>query len=185
VTLVGMCWIRAVILGITLKLMMDDGCNFSNMGEDHLRENYHHYLKPGSSARLVRLVNPVRVSLFAGHSKIEASYMLLEVPMTIGRGVYKTNLLIVPNSNYGVTLGNDFNWAYGAVRVSRNPHDRNTGRTVILPLTQQLLAPGSVLPTRPPHAGPGWRPKQHVPLHYEVTTECWNALPADGLPPMS
>jgi hypothetical protein len=183
VSLVGMCWIGAAILGISLKLMMDDGCNFSNVGVDHLRDNIHHYLKPGSPARLVRLVNPVRVSLFAGHSKIEANYMLLDVPITIGRGVYSCNLLVVPQSNYGITLGNDFNWAYGAVRVSRDHHDRTTGRTVILPLNSSLLAPGSQLPSPPRNAGPGWRPKQYVPLHYEVTTEYWKVVPADGLPP--
>jgi hypothetical protein len=131
----------------------------------------------------VRLANPVRVSLFAGRSKIEANYMLLNVPITIGKGIYPANLLIVPQSNYGITLGNDFNWAYGAVRVSRDPHDRNTGRTVILPLNSSLLAPGSQLPSPPRHAGPGWRPKQHVTLNYTVTTECWKVVDAESLPP--
>lgn len=183
VSLVGMSWIHGLLLGLSIKLWMDDGCNFSNISEENLRENYRHYVKPGSPCRLVRLVVPVRVSLFAGSSKILAHYLLVDVPVTIGRGVYTTHLLVVPQSNYGITLGNDFNWAYGAVRVSRDPRDRSSGRSLILPLNPGLLSPGAVMPQPPSHAGPNWRPKQHIPLHYEVTSEYWKVVDADGLPP--
>lgn len=184
VTLVGMMYISSVVvLGVALRVWHDNGCNFSNIGETMLREKAHYFLRPGSGVRLVRLLRPVQVSLFAGRSKITASYLLLNVPLGIGKGIYRVNLLVVPESNYGITLGNDFNWAYGTVIQSRDANDREAGRHMILPLTAGLMKPGIPLPVRPANAPPSWRPRQFVSVHYEVSTECWPVEKVDSLPP--
>lgn len=184
VTLVGMMYMSSVLLlGIAVRVWLDNGCNFSNIGEDMLREKAHYFFRPGSGVQLVKLLRPVQVSLFAGKSRVTASYMLLNVPLGIRKGVYKVNLLVVPESNYGITLGNDFNWAYGATIQSRDPHDREAGRYMILPLTAGLMKPGTPMPERPADAPASWRPRQYVPVNYEVSTEYWQVEKVDSLPP--
>jgi hypothetical protein len=39
------------------------------------------------------------------------------------------------------------------------------------------------MPERPADAPASWRPRQYVPVNYEVSTEYWQVEKVDSLPP--
>ena len=178
--LVGMMRTTGFLRGKPVVTHFDPGCNVSTISAAEVRAKPHIY--QAGKTQLVQLKAPVRVGLFAGNERYGADYMLLDVPLGLGRGVYPVNLLVLENSNYGLTLGNDFNWAYGVTFHSRSPTDRTVGRQVVLPLTPDLLAPGEEMPKRPKSAGPSWRALNYVKTDYDVVTEDWRCSAVDSLP---
>ena len=101
-----------------------------------------------------------------------AKYVLRNVPVGLGPGVYPVNFLVLPEANFSVTLGLDFMYAYAAKLVARAYNNRHSGKFLTMPVPPQYARPGYVRPTPPPyvpaHLRASWVPSAAIPVEYVV-----------------
>lgn len=158
-------------------LHLDTGCTINCASRAYMQSNLHKLCGPGSSARLVKLLTPVSVGMFAGQHSSLATHVLQGVQLHIGKGVYAVDLLIIDEGNFDLVLGFSF-FADCAVCIwSRDFADRSAGRFLMLLLIQKLCQPGVQQPRPPARHGPHWYPSQLVPLSYQLTVDTWSVVP--------
>lgn len=158
----------------------DNGCSISIGSKAYVKKMWHRLCPPGSKARLMRLVTPVQVGLFAGSGCSIATHVLQGLELYIGKGVYPVDLLLIEEGNFNLVLGNSFMVDFAGKVYSRDFTDRHAGRYLVLPLTQKYCQPGVVEPQPPVHRSRYWYPQQMVPVSYELTVDTWFVVPETG-----
>jgi hypothetical protein len=106
------------VQGRKFGVVIDIGCTYSIMSQPWLRRNKNLFFFPGSPVQLLAFEQPgPSLGVLLGDMRSDATYMLRNVPLELGDGVYWVNFLVMPHSAFEVALGLEFVDTY-AVRVS-------------------------------------------------------------------
>jgi hypothetical protein len=122
------------VMGRRFAMHVDIGCTFSIMDEGWLRQNRHVFFYPGSPVQLLAFQEAApSLGVMLGGTRMQASYILRNVPLELGDGIYNINFLVMPHSIFEVALGLEFMDAY-AVRVSTKAYGRpSSGPQLYIP----------------------------------------------------
>jgi hypothetical protein len=160
------------ICGSAAEITVDPGCGHSVLRLSEAQRLVPYLSKPSSPCELLELSEAIRVGLFAGPVNVAAQYVLRNVPVGLGPGVYPTHFLVMEDANFNITLGLDFLYAYAARLIPRSINNRQAGKFLSIPVPAQYARPG-YQPPPPPKYVPeyqraSWVPSSAIPARYTV-----------------
>jgi hypothetical protein len=169
---------------VPLTVTVDTGCCTSLMNLSWFKKHRHIFFYPGSPCELMAFEQPPSLGVLLGGHRAKASYVLRNVPLGLGSGIYPVNFLLM-ECNFDVTLGLEFVSAYAARVQARVPHDRSRGAGLLIPTPPGYWKPGLAVPLRPAWAqgdspkAATWLPTNFVPGRYVLTRQRFAVTPVD------
>ena len=155
---------------------IDLGCALSIMDLSWFLQNLHVFFYPGSPVQLLSFEQPPpSLGVMLGGARSTAAYLLRNVPLGLGDGIYWVNFLVMPESCFEVTLGLEFMDAY-AVQVSTKGYNNPTSSPRLLIPTPKAYCRPSVVRN--------WRAgcthyNNCVPGQFSVVRERFQVAPVD------
>jgi hypothetical protein len=128
--------------GRRFGVTMDIGCCSSILDHRWVQRNRHVFFYPNSPVQLLEFDrDSPALGVLLGDSSAAAMYLLRNVPLQLGEGIYPVNFLVMPESKLEVTLGLDFVDTY-AVRVSTKAYGvPGTGPQLYIPTPRSYCSP--------------------------------------------
>jgi hypothetical protein len=130
------------VLGRQFSMVVDTGCTFSVMDQSWFLRNRHIFFYPGSPVQLLAFEQKApALGVMLGGAQTEATYMLRNVPLEVGEGIYPVNFLVMPHSIFEVALGLEFVDAY-AVQLSTKAYGNpNSKPRLVIPTPKSFCHP--------------------------------------------
>jgi hypothetical protein len=168
--------VTGAVMGRKFGLHVDIGCTYSLMDEEFLRRNKHIFFYPGSPVQLLAFGQQApNLGVMLGGQRMQARFVLRNVPLELGDGIYWVNFLVMPHSIFEVALGLEFVDAY-AVQVSTKAYGRpGTGPQLMIP------TPRSFCRQRVQESWAAGKPFHYnkVPGHFSISRERFSTVPVD------
>jgi hypothetical protein len=160
------------ICGSQIEATVDPDCGHSVLRLSEAKRLAPYLSRPESPCELLEMNEAIRIGLFAGSASSSAQYVLRNVPVGLGPGVYPTHFLVMEDANFDITLGLDFLFAYAARIIPRSLNNRQAGKYLTIPVPPQYARPGYEPPPPPryvaEHQRASWVPSSFIPVRYTV-----------------
>jgi hypothetical protein len=139
------------------RFYWDTGSGKCMMRFDWMWKNFERLRRQGA---ILVAIKPFKVGLFDVGAFMTIQLIFRNVPVVLGKAVYRADFLISPDAAFENALGSDFTALNGLVV------DMERGQARITVRPEQLLN-GARMPRCPSWADENWVPKQRLPCFYE------------------
>lgn len=163
-------------MGRRFSIFIDIGCCYSIMDLAWFLKNKHIFFYPGSPVQLLEFQQPApALGVMLGGTRTEATYMLRNVPMALGDGIYPVNFLVMPDSIFEVALGLEFVDAYAVSVSTKGYNNPSSGPRLLIPTPRSYCRP---------QVQRNWEARwayynNRVPGKFEVSHERYNTVTVD------
>jgi hypothetical protein len=162
--------------GRKFGVTVDIGCTLSIMDLSWFMRNTHVFFYPGSPVQLLEFEQPApSLGVMLGGERTTAVYLLRNVPLGLGDGIYWVNFLVMPQSSFEVTLGLEFVDTYVVNLSTKGYNNPNSSPRLVIPTPKAYCRP---------FVQQAWETGRshyynHVPGRFSVVHERFHVAPVD------